>query len=140
MPGFLADEGLAELLLNGLQNVLVFDANCIISLFDNAYTVDITVQMSNLNEASFDGYARFNETAFTDRGVIAHVQTSKGDAATFTAGGAISSTTVYGYYVWDLFSGKLLWAENFPIPIVVDTPGQNVVVIPSITFQDKSTV
>jgi hypothetical protein len=48
--------------------------------------------------------------------------------------GAGAAVTVYGYYVVDATTGRLLWAERFANPKLVGNAGDQILITPSMTL------
>lgn len=107
-----------------------------LKLFVNNYAPDDTTIAANLTEMTTLGYA---EKALTKTSWNA-VTGGTGNPAsatyaqqtwTFTAG---TPVTVYGYYVTDVTTGLLLWAESFASPKVVQYTGDQIIITPTITL------
>lgn len=107
-----------------------------LKLFVNNYTpVDASVA-ADFTEMSTLSYAEktLTKTSWVTTEGAAGAAASAAYAAqtwTFTAGSAV---TVYGYYITDVTTGKLLWAENFATPKVVQNNGDQIIITPTITF------
>lgn len=109
--------------------------NQTLKLFVNNVTPDDTTVEGGLTEMSTLSYAAktLTKTSWTT------VAGSSGQPATstyatqtwtFTPG---TPVTVYGYYIIDSTSGKLLWVELFAAPKVVQNDGDQIIVTPTIT-------
>jgi hypothetical protein len=107
-----------------------------LKLFVNNVAPDDTYVLANLTEMSTLGYA---EKTLTKTSWVA-VAGSTGQPATatyaqqtwtFTAGTAV---TVYGYYVTDVTTGRLIWVELFSSAKVVQNTGDQIIITPTITL------
>jgi hypothetical protein len=139
MAAFITDQVLLGLGQFGIYTFLTDGLT--VQLFDNNYTVTQDLTFGVLTQATFDGYAGVPLTSYLDAGVVAHVQSWKfNPVAVFTAGAGIVSTVLYGYMVYSATNGFYFMADNFPVPITFDTPGQTIVIPVSYSIQDKKTV
>lgn len=82
-------------------------------LFKNNLTPAQGTVYSDFTEATFSGYASATP-AFGAAATVSHKGTIT-DAASrsFTHNGGATSNTIYGYYVVDTGTSKVLWAERF---------------------------
>jgi hypothetical protein len=87
--------------------------NLILKLFKNNYTPVEATTASDLTVADFTGYSNITLTAASwtytagDPGTLAYAQ------QTFTSSAGSQSSAVYGYYLVQVTSGILVWAERF---------------------------
>jgi len=114
----------------------VTPGNQTLKLYVNNYTLADATTEADLTEMSTHGYAAKTLTK-TSWAVGAG---SAGNPATgtyaqqtwtFTAAAAV---TVYGYYVIDSTSGKLVWAEAFTSAKVIQNNGDQIIITPTITL------
>lgn len=107
-----------------------------LKLFVNNVVPDDTFVNASLTEMSTLSYAAktltktswvntAGATAFPSTGVYAS------QTFTFTAGTAV---TVYGYWVIDVTTGLMLWAEPFAAPKIVQNAGDQIIITPQITL------
>lgn len=109
--------------------------NQTLKLFVGNVTPDDTFTEASFTEMSSLGYAAKSLTKTT----WVTTAGSSGQPAssaypqqtwTFTSG---TPVTVYGYYVIDSTTGKLLWCELFPSPKVVQNTGDQIIMTPTLT-------
>lgn len=110
--------------------------NQILKLFVNNVTPDDTYVLANLTEMSTLGYASktLTKTSWvTTAGATGQPATSSyaQQTWTFTAGTAV---TVYGYYITDFTTGRLLWVELFSSAKIVQNTGDQIIITPTITL------
>ena len=122
-------------LLDAMLGV-VTPGNQTLGLFVNNYTPDDTTVLANLTPMSTLGYAAktLTKTSWVTTAGSSGNPASSAYAIqtwTFTAGVAV---TVYGYYVADATTSRLLWVELFASPKVVQNTGDVITVTPTITL------
>ena len=87
--------------------------NLVLRLFKSNTTPDESTTEATVTEANFTGYSAITLTAASwsytagDPGTIAYAQ------QTFTSSAGSQSQAVYGYYLTQVTSGKLVWVERF---------------------------
>jgi hypothetical protein len=87
--------------------------NLVLRLYKSNTTPDESTTEATLTEADFTGYSSITLTASSwsytagDPGTLAYAQ------QTFTSSAGSQSQAVYGYYVTQVTSGKLVWVERF---------------------------
>jgi hypothetical protein len=87
--------------------------NLILKLFKNNYTPVEGTIASDLTVSDFTGYSNITLTAASwtytagDPGTLAYAQ------QTFTSSAGSQSSANYGYYLVQVTSGTLVWAERF---------------------------
>ena len=87
--------------------------NLVLRLFKSNTTPSESTTEASLTEANFTGYSAITLTAASwtytsgDPSSIAYAQ------QTFTSSAGSQSQPVYGYYVTQVTSGKLVWVERF---------------------------
>lgn len=136
MPGVIFDQGIVPM-NNALAAALITHTSAV-GLFVNNHTPSLTDTDADYTEATFPGYAQQGIGAIVSYGQAAHVANVVFNATVFTRSGGAGSETVYGYFVIDPVAGVILFAQLFPVPIVISVVGQSVVVIPELTYQDVS--
>jgi hypothetical protein len=105
-------------------------------LFTNDYTPDDASVAASFTEMSTLGYAlkELTKTSWVSTAGASGQPCSNAYAEqtwTFTAG---TPVTVYGYYVTDKTTGKLLWAERFAAAKIVQYTGDQIRVTPTVTM------
>jgi hypothetical protein len=118
-----------------LQNILNKTApqNQLLKLYKNNITPAETDTESTYTEADFTGYVAISLTGAS--WTITPGAPSNANAAEqiFTST-AVQSQNVFGYYVVQTTSGKILWAERFTTgPFLVQNIGDLVKVTPNFT-------
>jgi hypothetical protein len=96
-----------------------------IGLFKNNVTVVDTTVLADLTEADFSGYGAAQTlvfgTPFTDGSGRGKMTAA---TITFTHSGGATANTVYGSFIKDSTTGKLLKAETWDTPFLMNTAGQ----------------
>lgn len=109
--------------------------NQILKLYVNNHTLADATTEADLTEMSTHGYAAKTLTK-TSWVVTAGSTGNPASGAyaqqtwTFTAAAAV---TVYGYFVIDSTTGKLMWAEAFAAAKVIQNGGDQIIITPTIT-------
>jgi hypothetical protein len=104
-----------------------------VHLYKTALSLGPNLQLADLVEADFDGYAgsgavTWNAASYSPDGKATLV----GDLKSFVATGPFTTgNTIYGYYVTNGAGTALLWARQFATPIAIGSAGQSVQVLPS---------
>lgn len=120
------------------------DSNsCNLALYtDGGYTFSPTDTLSDLEaiEASFDGYARFQLTSWSaaggpdGSGRFVTVETLRAFICTGLTGLPV---TIYGFFVCDTNTSKLLWVQAAAVPVVIATIGDYYAVIAKYTQKSE---
>lgn len=111
----------------------------ILGLFTNNVTPDDTFVLGSLVEMSTLGYAA-KSLAMASWAFAAGsagnpaVATYAVQTWTFTAGTLVN---VYGYFVKDTTTGRLLWVELFASPKPVQNTGDQIIVTPTFTYKHQ---
>lgn len=132
VTGYCPDQGLPTIL------TAVVGANLKLHLFSNNVTPSDSTVLADLTESTFTGYAAvtLSSGSWTDSGVTAHQDTFTYLAVTFTNSSG-SNATVYGFYITDSGSTKLVGVALFDgSPITITASGGTYTFIP--TLQAKS--
>lgn len=113
-----------------------------------AQNLDLKLYKSNTTPADADTEATYTEADFTGYAAIQLVQgnwvTTQGDPTTaaypqqtFTSSADQAAQSVYGYYVIQRVSGKLMWAERFTNgPYVIANNGDTIKVTLAFNLKD----
>jgi hypothetical protein len=103
-------------------------------LFKNDYTPVETTTEAAVTAADFTGYAVIQLTAASWT-ITPGAPTSAAYAQqTFTSTAGSQNQPIYGYYIKQRTSGKLLWAERFSdAPYTITNNGDNIKITPTIT-------
>jgi hypothetical protein len=118
-----------------LQNILNKTApqNQTLKLFKNNITPAETDTESTYTEADFTGYISISLTGASWTITPGTPSSAAAAEQTFTST-AVQSQNVFGYYVVQTTSGKILWAERFTNgPYLVQNNGDLVKVTPQFT-------
>lgn len=104
-------------------------------LFKNNVTPGETDTEATYTEADFTGYAAIALTA-SSWNITGTAPTSAGYAEqTFTSTTGSQNQNVYGYYITQHTSGKLIWAEAFSDgPYLISNSGDNINVTLALTM------
>jgi len=130
MSAVMPDEGLQRLLEFALNKSS--QGNLKLHLFKNNYTPVGGSVLSNFTEVTLTGYAAVTLTGSSwSIAVASNVVTASYAAQTFTF--SATGETVYGYYVTDNGTAKVLWAELLGTPYVVPGGGGSVTITPTIS-------
>lgn len=106
-----------------------------LKLFKNNYTPLEASVTADFTEADFTGYSEKSFVAANWVVTEGAPSNAAYAAQTFTSSANQTSQSVYGYYIVQVTSGKVIWAERFtdgPYPIVNN--GDAITVTPVITF------
>ena len=133
MPLLVPNQG-TELVLAAIVNKTA-PQDLDLCLFKNNYTVVEGTIESSVTVADFTGYATIELTAATwtvtsgaDPGSISYPK------QTFTSSAGSQNQPIYGYYIKQRTSGKLVWAENFSDgPYTIVNNGDKIDVTPVLT-------
>lgn len=119
-----------------LQNILNKTApqNLVLKLFKSNTTPAEADTEATYTEADFTGYAAFNFVA-ANWTITAGAPTEAVYAEqSFTSTAGAQSQNVYGYYVVQAVSGKIMWAERFTNgPYLIQNNGDVIKVTPKFT-------
>ena len=131
------DEGEVSLLSAALGKTT--PANQVLHLFTNNHTPADADTAAAYTEMTGLGYTAIeldktlwtvaNDSA-TGKAVAVHQQ----QTFNFTSG---TPTNLYGYYITDKTSGKLLWAELFDTPKTVQFTGDQILITPRFTLSKE---
>lgn len=107
-------------------------SNQVLGLFVNNVTPDDTFVLANVTEMSTLGYAAKTLTMASwsvAAGTAGNpaVATYATQTWTFTAGSLVN---VYGYFVKDTTSGRMIWVEAFASAKPVQNTGDQIIVVP----------
>lgn len=89
-----------------------------VGLFVNNITPDRTTIFSDLTEAVWTSYTRFNVDDWAPAAVAAHLGLLVASPKIWTFDGSVSDPSIYGYFVQDN-AGHLLWCQRDPSAPVV---------------------
>ncbi len=119
-----------------LENIVNKTApqNLVLRLFQSNTTPADTDTAGTYTESTFTGYSAINLTGASWNSA-ASGSISYSSQQTFTCSGA-SSQNVYGYYVTQVSSGILMWAErDASAPFAIANSGDAVKITPAITAE-----
>lgn len=129
MAGILATPDILKIILNNISS-----ENQLLKLFTNDITPTETTVVAAFTEASGGGYAAkalagASWTFSTSNGI----QTASYASQTWTFSGALSgSATVYGWYIVQDTSGKLIASQRLDDPVTPATANDIIIVVPRI--------
>jgi len=107
-------------------------------LYHNNHTPADNDVLADYTEATFDGYALKVVNTFAPAILIAGRAYTAADPLLWTATGGVTPNSVFGYYVTDASDVTLYWAELFTGgPIVIDSLGDTVPLVPSFTLRSE---
>lgn len=130
MAAIMPDEGLLRMLEYVLNKSS--QGNLKLKLFKNNYTPVGGSVLADFTEVTLTGYAAVTLTGSSwTTATVANVVTASYAAQTFTF--SATGETVYGYYITDNGSTKVLWAERLGSPYVVPGGGGSVTITPTIS-------
>lgn len=143
MAGLLVDVGITRINTN-LANLLGNFATPMenrIRLFKNNHTPVYADTLADFDVCTFPGYgdSAIGLPAIDTSFPATHIDVQQFEPNTFTRTSGAGSETVYGYLCFDTSDDTLLWAELLPVPILIDTDGQSVIIIPTFSLMDRST-
>jgi hypothetical protein len=111
--------------------------NLVLKLFKNNHTPAEGDTEADYTEADFSGYAALTLTGSSwSVSSSGGVTTASYAQQTFTSDADQSTQSVYGYYLVQASSGKIMWAEKFtdgPYPISFN--GDDIKVTPKVTLE-----
>jgi len=138
MPDIFPLEGLKDV-FQELADSGAIPAYWHVRLFKNNVSIGASTVIGDFTEADFSGYANVvagSPVVDTDGAGRGRLTCA---AVTFTCTGASPSNDIYGYYVTNSHTNKLVWAQAWPsAPVTINTAGQFLTVVPRLT--DKSEV
>ena len=109
--------------------------NLILKLFKSNTTLTEAITEASLTEADFTGYAAITLTAASWSATAADPSHIDYAQQTFTSSAGSQSQAVYGYFLVQVTSGKLVWAETFSDgPYTIVNNGDLIKVTPVITM------
>ena len=128
----------SELFILDLLVVELFD-NAVLHLYQNNITPADGDTLATYTEATFSGYAEITldawSAAFTDAGNKARVEE---EAREFLHNGGAVNNSIYGYYITNVGSTQLLWAERNPAaPVVINAGNPSYTVLPRFTLNSE---
>jgi len=135
MAGVLTDGGIQDL-NTLLATAIDADGTYEVGLFCNNHTPAVGDTLSVYTEASFGGYTRYALTGAVDGGVTGNVDLQTFMGVVFTVTAPTGPSPVYGYFV--VKGTLLIGAELFVVPVALTTAGQEIQVVPTLSYQDRS--
>jgi hypothetical protein len=111
--------------------------NLILKLFKSNTTPADTDTAASYTEADFTGYTNKTMTGTSWTVTSGDPTTGAYAQQTFASTAGSQSQSVYGYYVTQVTSGVLIWAERFTDgPYTIVNNGDEIRITPQITLQD----
>jgi len=109
--------------------------NLILKLFKSNTTPGATDTEATYTEANFTGYAAITLTAANWVTTPGNPSSMAYAQQTFTSSAGAQNQPVYGYYLIQVSSGKLVWAERFTDgPYTIVNNGDAIKITPVITL------
>lgn len=109
--------------------------NLVLRLYKSNTTPGETDTEATYTEADFTGYSAITLTAANWSVSAGAPSTASYAQQTFTSSAGSQSQNVYGYYLTQVTSGKLVWAERFSDgPYTITNNGDTIKVTLSITM------
>jgi len=126
-------------MLEILRSAKLNDGNIRFRLFKNDHTPANADDISDYTEADYDGYAEQAASAWVLSTLVGGKAFTQSTALVFLCTGSVTPNDIYGYYVVDMSSGDLWWAERFAsAPIVMDSPGDTISITPTLSAASES--
>lgn len=123
MPQVWSDFGLANGLMAKLDPSGAWSvSNWQIALFVNDFDPVRDMVPGDFVQASFTGYAPIDvDPAFWESPVLVddRWETQYSASPIVWENTGSGTQTVYGYVVWDLVAGEVIWAEQFDVPLTM---------------------
>lgn len=136
MAGIMPNEGE----MKALEHIVNKTApeNLVLRLFKNNYTPVDAATSADFTEADFTGYSAITLTGASWASAVSGNPSSIAYAQqTFTSSAGSQSQIVYGYYLQQTTSGKVIAAERFTgTPPTIQNNGDTIKVTPTITLKD----
>ena len=109
-------------------------------LFANNFVPQPGSVPADFTEATFDGYAALNITAWGTVHLLPSNQPAVAPTTTiaFTPTGSLTPNTIYGYYIKDP-AGNIIIAERFPSPVVLNGTGTTLQFVPEVAIAAGNT-
>jgi hypothetical protein len=103
-------------------------------LYTNDMSPNLFDDLSDYDEAAFPGYSFVSLSGLTLTPLLSPPSIALiGNAVTFTPSTSLPGPRrMYGYFVTDFLTGRVLWAERFPKRVFVSTPADHIIVVPRI--------
>jgi len=122
-----------DMLVSGDSFALV-----VLRLYKNNVTPDEDSVFADFDEANFSGYAE-EVPAFGAASIVGHKgKIVDGAAREFIHNGGATANTIYGYYVVDDATSKVLWAERFSAPQAVANNGDKITITLAFTANSEN--
>jgi len=107
--------------------------NLVLRLYKSNTTPGETDTEATYTEADFTGYSAITLTGATWTTTLGAPSYAEYTQQTFTSSAGSQSQTIYGYYLTQATSGKLVWAERFSdAPVTITNNGDAIKVTPRI--------
>jgi len=129
--------GAAVLLEKGLDGLT---ATVDLHLYQNDMAPSPSSVLGDFTEADYDGYAEETITPGTWAVFLQGISqaVAVGPGIVFSPTGATTPNVVYGYYVTDNTNTRLLWAERFAEPKVMNGVTTGFTLVPAIGGQSSA--
>jgi len=122
MATVFTDEGEKDVL-----DVYLATAGVRVGLFQNNYVPVAGSVLADLTAATFSGYA-VGTPVYGAATTVANRANAVAAALNFDHNGGATANTIYGWYVFNTTTSKLLKANTLGTPVVMDTAGNRITV------------
>lgn len=129
--------GAAVLLEKGLDGLT---ATVDLHLYQNDMAPSPSSVLADFTEADYDGYAEETITPATWAVFLQGISqaVAVGPGVVFSPTGSTTPNVIYGYYVTDNTGARLLWAERFAEPKVMNGVTTGFTLVPAIGGQSSA--
>lgn len=126
MSFVLCEEGKKYLLTHGINN-----ANVRLGLYKNSYTIIAGSVFADITPCDFTGYSAATPSWGAESIDGGGHATQTATAIVFTQGTPGTTNSVYGYYLFDTSTSKLIGGDQLPsAPFVTASSGDTVTITP----------
>ncbi len=112
--------------------------NLVLRLFKNNFTPADASVAGDFTEATFTGYAALTLTGASWVATPGAPSSIAYAQQTFTSSANQTAQTIYGYYLTQASSGKVVGAQLFTNPRIVENLNDLIKVTPTLTMKDTS--
>ncbi len=122
-----------------LENVInqVAPQNLVLKLYKNSYTPVAGSTEANFTEANFTGYAAITLAGANWVVTLASPSYAAYPQQTFTSSADQTTQNIYGYYLVQATSGKIMGAEAFATPYPISNNGDTIKITPTLYLRES---
>ncbi len=110
--------------------------NLVLKLYKNNYTPVAGSTEANFTEADFTGYASITLAGATWAFTQASPSYAQYPQQTFTSSADQTTQNIYGYYIVQVTSGKIMAAELFAAPYPISNNGDTIKITPTLYLRE----